>query len=399
MKALLWIIGLFSVAVGMTLFAQLNTGYALIFLPPWRMEISLNVFIVLLIASVIALYLLLQMLVEIAGLPQRVRRYQANQAREASVKLERDARIAFFEGRFQRAARLASEAMQASARIGEDDTFAVNGLLAARAAHAMRDFAQRDTLLQQLKDRLGDGHLATLMTCGELLLDERRFVEAGQNISAARELAPKLTHAMKLELRLRQREQNPEAVLKLVEQLSKTDALDAEQAGHIRVAAQLQLLRQHPMTPLELKDWWKKLPGSEQHHPQLALAAAQRYIAQDAQLQAKETLEKALEANWHPELLMPYSQLALDLPQQMAQLQQAENWLKSHPRDELLLLTLGRLCRKRELWGKAQSYFEASIAVSPSAIAHAELAELLTQLERADEAAQHYRASLALALK
>jgi HemY protein len=396
MKLLLWLIALFSVAVGMTLFAQLNTGYALIFLPPWRVEVSLNVFIVLMLLGIIALYLLLQMFVEIAGLPQRVRRYQANQAKEASVKLERDARIAFFEGRFQRAVRLSTEAMAASQ---DDDAFAVNGLLAARAAHAMRDFAQRDQLLQKLKQRLGEQHLATLMTSGELLLDERRYAEAGEAISAARELAPKLTNAMKLELRLRQREQNPDAVIKLVDLLTKTDALDAEQAAHIRIAAQLQLLKQHPMTPVELKEWWKKLSSAEQRNPKLAFAAARSYVAQEAPELAKDTLEKALEAEWNSELLQVYSQLQLELPLQMAQLQQAETWLKAHPRDEQLLLTLGRLCRKRELWGKAQSYFEASIAVNPSAVAHAELADLLSQLERDEEAAQHYRASLSLALK
>ncbi|WP_273432409.1 heme biosynthesis HemY N-terminal domain-containing protein [Chitinibacter tainanensis] len=396
MKLLLWLISLFAIAVGLTMFAQLNTGYALIFLPPWRMEISLNVFVVLLLLSMIGVYLLVQMGVELLGLPARVRRYQAAQAKEAAVKLERDARIAFFEGRFQRAAKLAAEAM---ANSSEDDTFAVNGLLAARAAHAMRDFTLRDQHLEQLKARLGHEHLATLMTKGELLLDERRYSEAAQALAAARELAPKLTNALKLELRLRQREQNPEAVLKLVEQLAKSEALDEEQAGHIRVAAQLQLLRQHPMTPVELKEWWKKLPSSDQHHPQLAHAAAQRYIEQEAPELAKETLEKALDADWNSELLPAYSQLKLALPVQMAQLQKAEEWLKAHPRDEQLLLALGRLCRKRELWGKAQSYFEASIAVSPTATAHAELAELLGQLERNDDAAQHYRAALALALQ
>ncbi|WP_047395842.1 heme biosynthesis HemY N-terminal domain-containing protein [Chitinibacter sp. ZOR0017] len=396
MKLLLWLISLFAIAVGLTMFAQLNTGYALIFLPPWRMEISLNVFVVLLLLSMIGVYLLVQMGVELLGLPARVRRYQAAQAKEAAVKLERDARIAFFEGRFQRAAKLAAEAM---ANSSEDDTFAVNGLLAARAAHAMRDFTLRDQHLEQLKARLGHEHLATLMTKGELLLDERRYSEAAQALAAARELAPKLTNALKLELRLRQREQNPEAVLKLVEQLAKSEALDEEQAGHIRVAAQLQLLRQHPMTPVELKEWWKKLPSSDQHHPQLAQAAAQRYIEQEAPELAKETLEKALDADWNSELLPAYSQLKLALPVQMAQLQKAEEWLKAHPRDEQLLLALGRLCRKRELWGKAQSYFEASIAVNPTATAHAELAELLGQLERNDDAAQHYRAALALALQ
>ncbi|MGL4996581.1 MAG: heme biosynthesis HemY N-terminal domain-containing protein, partial [Deefgea sp.] len=135
MKFLIWFIGLFALAVGLTLFAEFNSGYALIFLPPWRIEISLNIFIVLLLTSVIALYLGLRMFAELSGLPERVRLYRARQQERASVQLEREARIAFYEGRYQRAERLASEAFAAA--LYADDAFAANGLLGARAAHAM----------------------------------------------------------------------------------------------------------------------------------------------------------------------------------------------------------------------------------------------------------------------
>jgi hypothetical protein len=94
-KFLIWFIALFSLAVGLTLFAEFNSGYALIFLPPWRVEISLNIFIVLLLASVIALYLGLRMFAELSGLPERVKQYRARQQERASVQLEREARIAF----------------------------------------------------------------------------------------------------------------------------------------------------------------------------------------------------------------------------------------------------------------------------------------------------------------
>ena len=50
------------------------------------------------------------------------------------------------------------------------------------------------------------------------------------------------------------------------------------------------------------------------------------------------------------------------------------------------MLTLGRLARAGQLWGKAQSYFEASLSIQPTLAAHAELARLLQALDRADEA-------------
>ncbi len=396
MKFLIWFIGLFAIAVGLTLFAEFNTGYALIFLPPWRLEISLNIFIVLLLSCVIALYLGLRMFAELSGLPERVRVYRARQQERASVQLEREARIAFYEGRYQRAERLASEAFAAAQHA--DDAFAANGLLGARAAHAMRDFDKRDAYFEKLQARLGTQHLATLMSMAELFLDERRYNEASQAISAAREITPKLTAAMKIELRLRQKERNPEAILKLVDQLTRSEAMDAEQAAHIRIAAHLQQLRLHPMTARELKDWYRKLPEAERLNSQLAASVASLYKEQDEAVLARNTLAAAIDAAWSGELVEQYGLLGMAGEELTQQLQQAEKWLKLHPNDHRLLLTLGRLCRQRELWGKAQTYFEASIAIKASAIAHAELAGLLDFLERSEESNFHYRASLAIAL-
>ena len=46
-----------------------------------------------------------------------------------------------------------------------------------------------------------------------------------------------------------------------------------------------------------------------------------------------------------------------------------------------------------ELWGKAQSYLEASLSVDPQVGAHLALAHLFETLERRDEAQRHYRAA------
>ena len=70
--------------------------------------------------------------------------------------------------------------------------------------------------------------------------------------------------------------------------------------------------------------------------------------------------------------------------------------LQRLPRDGALLLTLGRLCRQQQLWGKARSYLEASLAITPSRAAHIELAQLLDQLEESALATRHYRAAAVL---
>jgi len=61
-----------------------------------------------------------------------------------------------------------------------------------------------------------------------------------------------------------------------------------------------------------------------------------------------------------------------------------------------LLLTLAQLCSVQQLWGKAQSYLEASLAIAPSAEGHIRMAELRIQNGQPGEASQHYQKALAL---
>jgi HemY protein len=76
-----------------------------------------------------------------------------------------------------------------------------------------------------------------------------------------------------------------------------------------------------------------------------------------------------------------------------------EGWLSQRPRDHMLLLALGRMARSQQLWGKAQNYLEASLSIQPTLIAHAELVSLFQATGKEEQAAQHYRESLELALE
>jgi HemY protein len=55
----------------------------------------------------------------------------------------------------------------------------------------------------------------------------------------------------------------------------------------------------------------------------------------------------------------------------------AESWIQDRPGNARLLVALGRIAMRNELWGKAREYFDTSIDISPTAQAHGELARLL----------------------
>ncbi|XZG70375.1 heme biosynthesis HemY N-terminal domain-containing protein [Chitinibacteraceae bacterium HSL-7] len=395
MKALIWLIALFSLAVGLTVVAHHNNGYAVLFLPPWRVELSLNAFILLVLVLAALAYLLIKVVSEVGGLPGRVGRYRAAKKETRAQKLEREAVLALYEGRFQRAERKAAEAL---ALAEQPDAMATNGLRAARAAHAMRDFKRRDALFEQLRSKLGPQHLALLMTEAELYLDERRDDMAERAIVDARAIAPKLTALAKLELKLRQRKGETALVLPLIDELIKADAIEPIYARQLRLRTLRQQLQTKPLAAGEFRRWWNRVPDELRTAPELVLAAVDMLETQGELLSACEVLEVALETQWSSDLIERYGLLPAADSTASRQLQQAEHWLGSHHDDAALLLALGRLCRRASLWGKAEKYFEASLAIQPSAITHAEFARLLESLERSEEAARHLRAGLALAL-
>jgi len=137
-----------------------------------------------------------------------------------------------------------------------------------------------------------------------------------------------------------------------------------------------------------------RLRSAERTHPRVAAAAARAFIRLRDCRAAHRVIEKALGREWHGELVLLYGECGDD---SLESLEQAESWLLERPDDADLLLTLGRLCVGRELWGKAQSYLEASLATRPTQAAHAALANLFDRIGRAADAQRHLRASAELA--
>jgi HemY protein len=155
-------------------------------------------------------------------------------------------------------------------------------------------------------------------------------------------------------------------------------------------------LKRKALDTRALEEAWRKIPQEERTNRRVAVAAAQCFIALGGCTRAHGIIEAALAAEWDTELVGLYAEC--DGGDTVARIERAEGWLKQHAEDAALLLTLGRLCAQLELWGKAQSYLDASVAVEPTWSAHLALARLHERLGNVEAARKSYRESLDLAL-
>jgi HemY protein len=383
MRTLLWLLILAALAVGLAVAARYNDGYALLVLPPWRVELSLNLLGVLLIVAFAVTYLLLQFLFTVVRLPRSVRAWRTRRAQAKADAALRDAARLLMEGRYSQAIKSAEYAFDAGNLPG------LAALLAQRASHALHDGEREETWRQRAAEHDEQTRVARLMTEAELAVKSRRYVDAREALNRLGREGGKHIAALRLALRTEQGQGNWDEVLRLTRQLEKHKALTAEQAAPLRARAHRENLAAFSGDAGQLIRYWRKMPAEDRQQVRLALVAARALAAADDCGEAAQLIEDFLDEQWDSSLAEAYGEC--EGGDVLARIAHAERWLTNHPRDAKLLLTLGRLCRRKQLWGKAQSYFEASIAIEASRDAHMELGGLLDSLSKPTEADRHYR--------
>lgn len=392
MKLLFWILLLFAAAVALTM-ASHNPGYVLLVYPPYRIELSLMLFIILSLLTFVVGYGLVRLAATAVQLPEQVRKLRRERSRDKSHKLLDEALGAFFEGRYAAAEKAAAQAME----LGE--TSMLYSVIAARAAHELREYEKRDAYLEAAEGKtLGDSTLRLIATSRFMLEqhDPQGALNALHELRASG--VKRHAGAQVLELKAQQQAGNWDAVLALLEPLEKRDAIDPVAAARLREQAWLEkLLRQTDAGGLTacLKD----MPVELKRRGRIASAAARALVRHGECAAAQKLLADSLNAQWDGELVALYGdcrpgeEQSCDL---VGQIEQAEKWLKQHRDDAGLLLALGKLCLHQQLWGKAQSYLDASISVAPSAAASTALGQLAERQGRQDEAFRHYQRAMEL---
>jgi len=110
MRAALWILVLFAAAVAFTLAARLDQGYVIIVYPPWRMELSFMLALLLLAGLVALAYVGMRLANVALNLSGDVRAWREKRRQSKADKALMDAMRAYLDGDHKRAAELAAKA-------------------------------------------------------------------------------------------------------------------------------------------------------------------------------------------------------------------------------------------------------------------------------------------------
>lgn len=382
MKWLSWLLLLFALAAAVALGMRVNDGYVLIVFPPWRVDVSLNFLLLLLAASFAVFYAVARSVGSLLGLPARVAEYRARVAREKGQQVFFDAFRLLFEGRFGQAMKKAGEAHDNGVAPG------LSALIAARAAQRMRRADDQQAWLERATGADRQAQAARLMLEAEMHIESRDFEAAVAALETLQKAAGRHLAALRLELRARQGAGQWAQVLKLARQLEKRSALAPEIATELKLRAHLENVAERRADTRALLAYLRDVPAAESSG-RLTVAVAKALLDLDACEEAARVVEAQLAREWDGEVVKLYGR-CLD-GRTTARIAEGEKWLQKHPDDAQLLLALGRLCMHQRLWGKAESYLEASLSVEQTRAAHLELAHLLDQLGRKEEADRRYR--------
>ncbi|KMQ80274.1 HemY protein [Candidatus Burkholderia pumila] len=388
-RGLIWLALLFAVAVIVATVGGFNGGQILLVMPPYRVDVSLNLFVVVLVVLFIVLYSVLRALRVVWSMPGLIGACRKHSKQNKANSSLRDAIGHLYAGRFSKAEKAARDALIV------DDNKGAASLVGASAAHQLHEYARRDEWLAQVSGN--DWQDARLMATADMRADGRDADGALIALTEMQATGGKRIHAQQIALRAQQQLKNWGEVLKLVRMLEKREALHPAIAVRLRQVAAENLLRDRRHNPDALMEFWQSLSPTERQSPRLADLAAELLIALDRRAEAKKIVEDALAHNWDARLLRRYSDCIVG-GDAFPLIQRAESWQKEHTEDADLLFTLGRLCLHQQLWGKAQAFLEQALKLADNERlkirAHLTLARLFEQLGEADKAAEHYRASV-----
>ena len=383
MKWLFAFLLLLAIAVAAALAGGFSKGYVLLVYPPYRLEMALSFVIVALSVGFVALYGFLRLAFRTLQLPRQVRDYRLRRARSRARNAMDQALTAYFEGHYRRAEKFAAIALKLQ------ESPALSAVVAARAAHEQRNIEARDNYLKAAEIAAPESRLLQLIAQAEFFVEDRRAREALDVLEAAKLIAPRNPAVMRLEVRAHSAAKNWSQVLDCLAQLHKYKDFDRKQMEPLRVNALRESLAAKTHDSTSLKEFWRKMSAVDRLDAGLVDAGARAFIAHGLGDEAQDTIERALANQWDSDLALLYADVPSEKP--LTQIERAEGWLKSHPNDATLLLALGKLCAKEKLWGKAQSYIEASLSVEPSRAAHAAYAQLMDKMGKPDEALHYNR--------
>lgn len=369
--------------------AMLNhPGYLLMVFHPWMIQMPIWFAALATILFLILFYLIVNSFDRVYLLSFRFKNWMRRRHDKQAYSKTQHGLTALIEGKWKKSEQLLI------AGIDQQAEPLMNYLGAAKAAHERALYEQRDAYIQKAYQVAPYADIAIGLSQAALELEQGQYEQAQAILNHLRETAPKHPRTLTLLEKVYVRTNNFSGLLSILPAMRKAKVLTAAQAAVFeKNCYREQLTRTNFLSDEDLHRAWEQVPRHVRKHPDMVEVYIQKlsnFPATDKE--REELIRKTLKHEWHPALAAMYGDL--DFSNLNRQLVIVGGWLNTYGPKPELLLALGKLCVRVQLWGKAKDYFERCLAIGPNPEASLAYGSLLEKLDEPDEALQKYRDGL-----
>ena len=373
MRGVIWLVLLSAAATVAALTLGENNGLVSFFYGEWRVDLSLNLFLIGAIAGAFALLMVIQGFDSLITLPARAKALRALKRERAAQAALREAMAEHFAGRFNRAHKAAQRALAIQAgtdELARDRELRILAhLLAARSLHRVQDRTRRDQLLRQALKAVRRAAPQQAVDEGARLLGAEWALDDGdapRARSLLAELAPgvaRRTQALRLKLRGARLMRHDAEALNTARLLAKHQAFSFEAAqGMLRTLA-LQLIdAAHDAD--QLRRAWGTLDEADRGDAFVAARAARRAAALGAAADGRQWLRplwnnlRELSAEQRAQVALALAVACDDIGTDW--LQSTEAAQQTYVHEAAVQAAAGAVFAARGLWGKARRPLESA---------------------------------------
>ncbi len=391
MRRLITLILLAFFAVALSLTAKVNTGQVAVFFSPYRIDLSLNLVIAGLFVGFLLFYGIVRAVYVAIGLPERVREFKLTRRREGAHNALRASVMALTEGRLTRVEHLATEAQ----------VFPADGLpaalLAAMAAHRLKQYERRDKWLQELSKEEGEVGLAANLMAAEFLEEQGRFEDAEVAIKKVLAGNRRNLRAQQVALKVFKASGYWEGVLKVSRLLTNRGTGTEVDLDQIVAEAYRNLIARRSQVIQQIWQLWRNATPRELGLLDVTRAFVYGFSRIGAPSHARALIENYLKNQWNGELVQLFAEIFYSQP--LSTIKTVEEWKIQHPDDPHVLRALGLLHGAIENWSESAASYERLFAIQPSPEIAAQLARVYSRSEDAEREAHYRTTCVALLLK
>ena len=375
MRTVIWLVLLFVVAVVAATTLGSNDGLVSLYWRGWRTDLSLNLFVILLVGSCVVLMSAVQALNSLVSLPRRAGEWRALRKERAAQSALREALAESLGARYGRARKAAQRALaiqEDSPELQNDSEFRLLGqLLSAGSLHRLQDRPRRDQTLQlalaaarQIKSPRSAEDAVRLLAA-EWALDDR---DAPRALAMLAELPPgaaRRTQALRLKLQACRMARQPLQALQTARLLANHQAFSPVVAQSLlRSLANETLDNAHD--PQQLRRLWAQFDAADRRDPIVVSRAASRAAQLDAHDDARQWLrpfwerlaELAREDREHVALALIDASPGLGADW----LPRLESAAQAFGHEPAVVAAVGTAFAECQLWGKARRLLEQAAA-------------------------------------